>query len=201
MSVKKILMHLKNIMILIIVLIVIILIITVGNNKSLNENKSFNISKNSIINQNKYKNGIKYSLLPKVYEISVFISKQNTIKELNLEAYVTGVVAGEMPAAFEMEALKAQAVAARTYALAHVPKLGGTPCKTAHGADLIDTVASQVYVTKEEYIKLLPKNTGEKYWDKIAMAVKSTQGQGLTYNNSLVMEPYYFAISSGKTES
>ena len=106
-----------------------------------------------------------------------------------------------MPAEFGIEALKAQAVASRTYALAHVKEVGGTPYKNAHGADLCDTVDSQVYITKEEYIKRLPKNSGEKYWDKIKLAVESTQGQILTYNNSLVMDPYYFAISSGKTEN
>jgi len=56
-------------------------------------------------------------------------------------------------------------------------------------------------MTEEEYIKSFPKNAGEKYWDKIEMAVESTQVQILTYNNSLVMNPYYFAISSGKTEN
>jgi len=202
----------KYIMILTIAFIVVIVITSVliggvGNNKSLNkskdlkENKSFNISKNSIIKSEGYKNGIKYSSLPKISKISVFISKENTIKELNLETYVTGVVAGEMPAEFGIEALKAQAVAARTYALAHVTEEGGTPNKNAHGANLCDTVGSQVYITKEEYIKSLPKNSGEKYWDKIKLAVGSTQGQVLTYNNSLVMDPYYFAISSGKTEN
>ena len=131
----------------------------------------------------------------------MFITKENTIKELNLESYVTGVVAGEMPAAFGIEALKAQAVASRTYALAHVTEEGGTPNKNAHGADLLDSVGSQVYMTKEEYINSLSKESGLRYWNKIKLAVESTKGQVLTYNNSLVMYPYYFAISSGKTEN
>ena len=92
-------------------------------------------------------------------------------------------------------------MAARTYALAHVTELGGTLCKNANGANLCDTVHCQVYMTKEERIKLWDKSSGEKYWDKIKMAVEGTQGQVLTYNNSLVMEPYYFATSSGKTEN
>ena len=49
--------------------------------------------------------------------IKIKINKNNEIKELNLEDYIVGVVAGEMPASFDIEALKAQAIASRTYAL------------------------------------------------------------------------------------
>ena len=138
--------------------------------------------------------------LPKISKVKVFITKENIIKEINLEEYVTGVVAAEMPAGFEMDALKAQAVAARTYTLAHFTESGGILCKNANGANLCDTVHCQVYMNKEERIKLWGKD-GEKYWDKIKTAVESTKGEVLTYNNSLVMEPYYFATSSGKTEN
>lgn len=204
--------HFKNIFILIIVFIVFtvvtyVLIGGLSSNKSLNkskdinQNSDFNLSKNSVTKSKGYVNGIKYSSLPKISKISVLITKENIIKELNLETYVTGVVAGEMPAAFGVEALKAQAVASRTYALAHVKEEGGTPNKNAHGADLLDSVDSQVYMTKEEYINSLPKGSGIIYWNKIKLAVESTRGQVLTYNNSLVMDPYYFAISSGKTEN
>ena len=192
--------HLKNILLLItafvaFIVVTSVLIVGIGDDKSLNKDK------NSEINSEKYKNLVKDDSLPKVSEIKVFMSKENTIKELSLEAYVTGVVAAEMPAEFEVEALKAQAVAARTYALAHVAELGGVPCKNANGASLCDTVHCQVYITKEERIKLWPKSSSEKYWEKIKMAVESTSGQVLTYNNDLVMEPYYFATSSGKTEN
>ncbi|MBZ9685074.1 stage II sporulation protein D [Clostridium estertheticum] len=192
--------HLKNFLLLIIafisfIVITSVLIVGVGDNKSLNK------SKNSIIKQEEYKSLIKISSLPQISKIKVFISKENKIKEINLEEYITGVVAAEMPAEFEIDALKAQAVASRTYALAHVTELGGILCKNANGANLCDTVHCQVYVSKEERIKLWPKGLGEKYWDKIKTAVVGTQGEVLTYNNSLVMEPYYFATSSGKTEN
>jgi len=192
--------HLKNILLLItafiaFIVITSILIVGVGDNKSLNKSKS------PVIKPEEYEHVIKYNLLPKISKVKVFISKENTTKELNLEVYVAGVVAAEMPAGFEVEALKAQAVAARTYALAHVAELGGTPCKNAKGANLCDTVHCQAYITKEERMKLWDKNSAEKNWDKIELAVKGTSGQVLTYNNSLVMEPYYFATSSGKTEN
>jgi stage II sporulation protein D len=195
--------HLKNIILLItafiaFIVITSVLIVGVGDNKSISEGK------NSIIKSEEKDNIIKYSSLPKITNIKVFMSKENIVKELDLEDYVTGVVAAEMPAAFDIEALKAQAVASRTYALAHVTQLGGTPGKNANGADLCDTVHCQVYMTKEERIKtwpLWPKDAGQKYWDKIKIAIESTKGEVLTYDNSLVMEPFYFATSSGNTEN
>ena len=196
--------HLKNVILLItafiaFIVITSVLIVGVGDNKKVNKNK------NSVIKAEEYKNlnknVIKYSSLPKISKVKVFMSKENTIKELKLEVYVTGVVAAEMPANFEVEALKAQAVAARTYALAHVTELGGTLCKNANGANLCDTVNCQAYLPKEERIKIWGKKLGEGYWNKVKMAVEGTAGQVLTYNNNLVMEPYYFATSSGKTEN
>ncbi|MBW9146250.1 stage II sporulation protein D [Clostridium sp. CM027] len=191
--------HLKNILLLItafiaFIVITSVLIVGVGNNKSINKGK------NSAIKVEDNENIIKYGSLAKITKVKVFMSKENNIKELSLEEYVTGVVAAEMPADFGIEALKSQAVAARTYALAHVTEMGGTPCKNGNGADLCDTVHCQVYRTKEERIKEWG-NSGEKNWNKIKMAVKGTLGQVLTYNNNLVMEPYYFATSSGKTEN
>ncbi|MBU3143129.1 stage II sporulation protein D [Clostridium sp. CF012] len=192
--------HLKNLLLLIIafisfIVITSVLIVGIGDNKSLNNSKS------SIIKSPEEYKGITKSVsLPQISKVKVFISKENKIKELSLEEYITGVVAAEMPAEFEVEALKSQAVAARTYALAHFTELGGIPCKNGNGANLCDTVHCQVYTSKEERIKLWVKD-GEKYWDKIKAAVEGTQGQVLTYNNSLVMEPYYFATSSGKTEN
>ncbi|MBU3111523.1 stage II sporulation protein D [Clostridium lacusfryxellense] len=195
--------HLKNVILLItafIVFIVIasVLIVGVGNNVSISK------SKNSEIKSQDNNNIIKYSELPKTTKVKVYITKENAVKELNLEEYVTGVVAAEMPAAFAVEALKAQAVAARTYALAHVIEDGGTPCKNGRGADLCDTVHCQVYMSKTERVQawnIDNKNKGEQLWNKISKAVKDTSGEVLTYNNELVMEPYYFSTSSGKTEN
>jgi stage II sporulation protein D len=192
--------HLKNILLLItafiaFIVITSVLIVGIGGDGGISKRKT------SIIKSDDYEKLVKYSLLPKISTIKVNLLKENNIKEFGLEEYVNGVVAAEMPADFGVEALKAQAVAARTYALAHVTELGGTPCKNGNGASLCDTVHCQVYMTKEERVKLWSKDSGEKNWDKIKMAVESTRGQVLIYNNSLVMEPYYFATSSGKTEN
>lgn len=133
--------------------------------------------------------------------IRVYITEKHKIEEMSLEDYVLGVVAGEMPAEFSKEALKAQAVAARTFGAAHMEVYGGKKYKSNTGADVCDTVACQVFQSKENRMNTWPKAKAEEYWDKIEQAVQATSGQVLSYKGKLVMEPYYFAISGGRTEN
>ncbi|NLB82201.1 MAG: SpoIID/LytB domain-containing protein, partial [Clostridiaceae bacterium] len=70
------------------------------------------------------------SILPE--EISVFFSEEGVVQQVNFEEYVKGVVAAEMPASFEKEALKAQAVAARTYAYYKIKQFEDAPPITMH---------------------------------------------------------------------
>lgn len=130
-------------------------------------------------------------------EVSVFRSNTNEIMTLPLEEYIVGVVAGEMPAEFELEALKAQSLAARTYIINHL--LTGDLSNVPEGADVTDTENHQVYKSEEE----LRRQWGKDYqWkiDKIREAVEATKGQIITYNN----EPIYaafFSTSNGYTEN
>lgn len=108
-----------------------------------------------------------------------------TVTAMDLETYLIGVVMGEMPADFEIEALKAQAVVARTYALRNREYGSKHP-----EADVcVDSACCQNYVEFHE---------GESY-DKIYQAVTVTAGQVLTYQNRLI-EATYFASSGGRTE-
>lgn len=134
-------------------------------------------------------------------KIKVYITQEGKIQEMAIEDYVTGVVSGEMPAEFSIEALKAQAVAARTFAVAHMTQYGGKKYNSNTGADVCDTAKCQVFMSKQERISKWPVKYRDMYWNKITDAVKSTKGEILTYKGKLVMEPYYFAISGGKTES
>lgn len=107
---------------------------------------------------------------------------------IDLEEYVLGVVAAEIPAEFHNEALKAQAVASRTYALK----------RTASGGTLSATVSDQVYQTNAQ-LKQKWGSSYDKYYNKIKNAVNATRGQCLTYNGSYI-EALFFSTSNGKTE-
>lgn len=132
--------------------------------------------------------------------IKVYLVKENKIKALSLEDYTRGVVCAEMPAEFNIEAIKAQAIAARTFAMAHMEAYGGKKYEKAKGADVTDNEKCQVYIDKDSRLRSWPAKQAGQYWNKITEAVQATEGQIIKYNGKLVMEPYYFAISSGKTE-
>ena len=101
-----------------------------------------------------------------------------------------------MPVSFELEALKAQAVAARTYVLGKTMN----NCSKGKGADICDTIHCQVYRSKDMILNDWPKGKGEEYYQKILKAVGETKGQVLTYNNDIVMNAQYFSTSWGFTE-
>ncbi len=129
--------------------------------------------------------------------INVYITSKGKVEEVNIEDYVCGVVASEMPAEFNIEALKAQAIASRTY----LASKAVNNCVNGHGADVCDSVHCQVYKSKEESIAKWDSTKAQEYWSKIEEAVKATAGQVISYNGELVMYPQFFATSSGKTEN
>lgn len=132
--------------------------------------------------------------------IKVYLSKENRVEEINIEDYIIGVVSAEMPASFSQSALEAQAIAARTYTLAHLESTGGRKCSQGNGADLCDDVHCQAYISKEKRLSSWEKDKVEEYWKKLNDAVKNTKGKVLTYENSLV-KAFYFSTSSGNTEN
>lgn len=125
--------------------------------------------------------------------LSVYNAKTKTVMRLSLEEYVIGVVAAEMPVSFEPEALKAQAVAARTYAVRTL----SNPC--APGRDVCtDSACCQSWRSEEE----MKKNWGGSYAanvQKIAAAVTATQGEIITYSGKPI-EALYHSTSGGQTE-
>lgn len=133
-------------------------------------------------------------------KIKVYITKKKAIDTIDLEEYVKGVVSSEMPVEFPIEALKSQAVAARTYALAHTETFGGGNAPKAQGADVNDTTDFQVFMYKDERLKTWPKSKRKEFWDKITKAVEETKGEVISYNGELARNPYYFSTSGGKTE-
>lgn len=125
--------------------------------------------------------------------ISVKVKDTNTneIIKMNLEDYLVGVVAAEMPASFHEEALKAQAVAARSYALYKINN-------SNKEYDLVTDVTNQSYITQEE-MKNKWNNDFDKYFEKISKAVNDTKNEVMYYDNE-VIEAFYFSMSNGYTE-
>ncbi|WP_251861552.1 stage II sporulation protein D [Clostridium sp. Marseille-Q2269] len=134
-------------------------------------------------------------------QVRVYFVNEKVVRAMPLEEYVRGVVSAEMPAEFHIEALKAQAVAARTYVLAHMKGFGDNQYNKRLNADVCDSVQSQVFMPKNKRINSWPKSKRNEYWNKIEESVNSTKGNVLVYNNEIVMAPYYFATSNGKTEN
>lgn len=135
-----------------------------------------------------------------VLKIKVYDVSQKKIIEMNLEDYIKGVVAAEVPALFEEEALKAQAIAARTFAAANMQDFGGSGCKNYQGADTCSTVHCQAWISKEERFKNWDAENAVNYWTRISNAVESTKGMVLTYNGELARYIKYHSTSGGKTE-
>ena len=120
------------------------------------------------------------------------MNASGTVDQMNLEEYLCRVVLAEMPANFEPEALKAQAVVARTYALRRNMAVSKHP----HDAVCTDSACCQGYITETEY---LDKGGHQSGINKIRQAVLSTVGQVLTYEGELI-EATYFSCSGGITE-
>lgn len=131
-------------------------------------------------------------------KVKLYHKSQDKVEELELEEYIMGVVASEVPASFDEEALKAQAIAARTFYM----NRRNNPCKDSkdNNADICDTTNCQVYMTKEERISKWNSREAESNWSKIEKAVLDTKGQVLTYEGSVLKYPQFFATSSGRTE-
>lgn len=127
----------------------------------------------------------------------IYISDTENILELNIEEYIACVVASEMPANFNSEALKAQAIAARTYYYAKREN----KCCNGKGADICDGTHCQAFANKEEILQKWPNSKKEEYWNKINDAVLDTKGKVLVYKGELIKYPQYFATSWGKTET
>lgn len=122
----------------------------------------------------------------------VRILRGNTVENINMEDYLVGVVSSEVPVSFEKEAIKAQAVAARTYALKQMEN------RQNESYDVKDDTSSQVYKSNEE-LKNIWKDKYDENINKIKNAINETKGQYLTYDNKIIYA-FFFSTSNGKTE-
>ena len=153
-----------------ILLIVVVILSIVAISSSKKETAYFNNEKNTEVKNEEIKLAIKDT-------------STGNITNIDLEEYVIGVIAGEMPASFEMEALKAQAIASRTYAIYKMKSSKGT-------YDLVTDKSNQVYITKDVMQENWQSNY-EYYYNKIKKAVDETKGLVMTYDKDVILSMYF----------
>ncbi|PFG15167.1 stage II sporulation protein D [Bacillus sp. es.036] len=129
-------------------------------------------------------------------DVPVFRSDQKETISIPIEDYVKGVVAAEMPSDFNMEALKAQALTARTFV---VTKLKNPSANLPDQAVVTDTIQDQVYKDQAQLKKAWGEEFDEKY-ARIEEAVQATTGQILTYEGNPIYASF-FSTSNGYTEN
>ena len=128
--------------------------------------------------------------------LTVYNPTESLIVESKLEEYLVGVVAAEMPPSFDLEALKAQAVAARTYALGRAEGYYGSTA-SHFGADICtDPGHCQAWISKERFLEVYGD---ESDWEKIEKAVNDTRNIVVTYGDVLI-NPLFHSNSGGATE-
>ena len=120
------------------------------------------------------------------------ISTEN-IEFLPLEEYIVGVLAGEMPIYFEKEAFKAQAVAARSYALKRIEY------NKDNGYDVVDSIINQVYLDND-YLKSAWGSDYTENINKLREVVNETSLEYLAYDGE-VIDALFFSTSNGYTET
>ncbi|MEA4902708.1 stage II sporulation protein D [Desulfitobacterium sp.] len=125
------------------------------------------------------------------FNIRVKMSDGN-IETMTLETYLVGVVAAEMPAEFDSEALKAQAVAARTYAAKKMSQRSASDS----GYDVDTTVQTQAWLSENEMKTKWGWLSYWRYFKKIGDSVKSTEGQVLVSEGQYI--DAFFHSSSGR---
>ncbi|MCI8361985.1 MAG: stage II sporulation protein D [Clostridia bacterium] len=174
--------------ILVFILICFIIPIIFTNNKIQNVSKEITNENEITPNTYDYKN---------YKTIKLLHSSTGQIEELNLDDYLYGVVASEMPANFELEALKAQAVVARTYTIYKIINDG----KKHEGANICDNSnCCQAWITKEDRLARWEENVRDSNWNKIVEAVNSTQGKIITYEGKPI-NAFFHSNSGGTTET
>ena len=154
-------------------------------NENNNENVQNQVSSTNLEEKYPYK---KYGT------INLLHTDTGEVEQVELDTYLCNVVSAEMPADFELEALKAQAIVARTYTIYKVNN------KKHDNADICDDSACcQAWISKEDRLARWDESLRESNWSKIEQAVQSTKGKIITYENQPI-NAFFHSNSGGKTE-
>lgn len=137
------------------------------------------------------KNTYNYS---KYGTISLLHKKTGEVEQVKIDEYLCNVVSAEMPATFEQEALKAQAIVARTYTIYKILN------KKHDNADICDdSTCCQAWISKDDRLAKWEENQRESNWQKICSAVNETSGKIITYENKPI-DAFFHSNSGGITE-
>lgn len=174
---------------IIILIFLIPIVCTLQTKETSAETNSMNI----VVSESIIENNYDY----KQYQtVKLLHTENNSIEEIKLDEYLYGVVSAEMPASFNEEALKAQAVVARTYT---IYKIINNSAKHGDAQICDDSGCCQAWISKEDRMAKWSENERESNWNKIVNAVNSTQGKIITYNNEPI-NAFFHSNSGGKTE-
>ena len=117
------------------------------------------------------------------------------VEDVKLDKYITCVVSAEMPVSYDIEALKAQAIVARTYTIYKI-----TTSSKHDNADICDkSTCCQAWISKEDRLKKWDEEEANNNWNKIIKAVNDTAGKIITYEGKPI-NAFFHANSGGKTQ-
>lgn len=181
----------KKILIILSILIIVIFAIPIIFTKNFKVEETVSIVENGVNNiQEKYD-------YKKYNTIKLLHTSTEQVEEVNLDEYLYNVVSAEMPADFNEEALKAQAVVARTYTIYKIT----SDSKKHENADICDSSnCCQAWISKEDRLVRWDENVRESNWNKIVNAVQATQGKIITYENKPI-NAFFHSNSGGTTET
>lgn len=183
----------KKILIYLIILIQIIFLIPILFTKKFNIKETDAKIENNVMGQEIIENNYDYK---KYNTIKLLHKTSGEVEEVALDNYLCNVVSAEMPADFSFEALKAQAVVARTYTIYKITNDG----KKHENADICDDSACcQAWITKENRLARWDENVREINWNNIVNAVNSTKGKMITYEGKPI-NAFFHSNSGGVTE-
>lgn len=133
--------------------------------------------------------------------VSVYIKSEDRVCDMDVDQYIKEVTASEMPADFHSEALKAQAVAARTYLINRVRVYQKTSAPEEHKGAMIctDSTHCKAWVSEEKKREQWGKDA-DKNWKKISKAVDDTKNLMITYDDQPISAVFH-STSSGYTEN
>lgn len=135
--------------------------------------------------------------------LQVYFPEEQQVREMQLGEYLKGVVAAEMPAEFLTEALKAQFIVARTYAVRRMQRFNGPGkggCPPSPRADVCaDAATGQAFISRDEAIRKYGKLAATNLWQRLEQVQADTEGFVLTYQGQLI-DPLYHSVSGTYTE-